>query len=52
MTADEVVERSLRSLRRNRVICIPGIKNRVLTALFSFSPIRNIAGQIIRKEPK
>ncbi len=33
MSADEVVEQSLRALERGRVICIPGFKNRVLILL-------------------
>lgn len=33
MSADEVVEQSLRALERSRVICIPGFKNRVLILL-------------------
>ena len=33
MSADDVVAASLKELRRGRVICIPGLKNRVLVAL-------------------
>ncbi len=33
MSADEVVEQSLKALERGRVICIPGFKNRVLILL-------------------
>ena len=32
MTADEVVSASLRALGENRVVCVPGLKNRLLVA--------------------
>lgn len=40
MTPDAVVEASLASLRRRRVICVPGLRNRLLTALLSGLPRR------------
>ncbi len=40
MSADEMVEQSLKALKRNRVICIPGFKNRVLVVL-AHSPLKS-----------
>jgi len=38
MSADEVVEYSLKCLRKNKVICIPGWRNRILVKLTSLLP--------------
>lgn len=50
MSAGDVVDQSLRSLRRKRVICIPGFKNRLLAVLFHLRPIRALAGRAVRKK--
>jgi len=52
MSAEEVVDQSLRSLGRRRVICIPGFKNRVLATLFHIRPICAFAGRTVRKKAK
>jgi short-subunit dehydrogenase len=51
MSADEVVDESMAALRRNRPVCVPGFKNRVLAFLFGFNPIRRFAGKSVRKRP-
>lgn len=51
MSADEVVDASLASLERNRAVCVPGFKNRVLASLFRFDTIRKAAGKTVRKAP-
>ncbi len=49
MSADEVVEQSLKALKRNRVICIPGFKNRVLVVL-ARSPLKSLLLQKVEKD--
>jgi short-subunit dehydrogenase len=46
MSADRVVEQSLKALERGRVICIPGFKNRVLVAL-ARSPLKSLMLRIL-----
>jgi short-subunit dehydrogenase len=47
MSAEEVVRISLKTLRRGKVVCIPGWKNRLVTAPMRCAPtawlIRKIA---------
>ena len=52
MSAEDVVEQSIRALNRKQVICIPGIKNRMLAFLFHLRPIRALAGRTVRKKGK
>ncbi len=40
MSPERVVEASLGALRRNRVVCIPGVFNRVVARVFSHTPRR------------
>lgn len=40
MEPEEVADASLRCLRRNRVVCIPGVHNKLLAFLFSVMPRR------------
>ena len=49
MSAQEVVEQSLKALRKNKVIFIPGIKNRILAGLISN---KIISALIIKSMPK
>ena len=51
MSAEDVVDESLRALKRKRAICVPGIKNSILASLFSFHAIRALAGHLMRKRP-
>ena len=46
MPADEVVEQSLKALKRGHVMCIPGFKNRVLVAL-ARSPLKSLMLRIL-----
>src|SRR6266702_2793253 len=48
MSADEVVEQSLKALKQGRVICIPGFKNRVLVAL-ARSPLKPLLLKLLEK---
>jgi len=52
MSAEAVVEASLRDLKRGRVVCVPGLKNKLLARLFSVGAIRAIAGKVVQKKPK
>jgi short-subunit dehydrogenase len=45
MSADEVVEQSLKALKRGHVICIPGFKNYMLVAL-ARSPLKSLLLQV------
>jgi short-subunit dehydrogenase len=38
MTTDQVVEASLRSLDRGKVVCIPGLRNRIICCLGKYTP--------------
>jgi len=51
MSPEDVVEESFASLAQNRAVCVPGLKNRVLTYLFSSDTIRRLAGDKVRKRP-
>ena len=52
MSADDVATASLRALRGNRVICVPGLKYKFLRFLFGYRFIRALAGRTVRKKPK
>jgi len=45
MSAEEVIDKSLRALARGKSVCIPGLKNKILAAL----PRVPFAGPIIRR---
>lgn len=47
MSAEEVVEESLRGLKHGQVICVPGFKNRVIVAL-ARSGLANLLFSILR----
>jgi short-subunit dehydrogenase len=51
MSAEEVVDESMACLERNRAVCVPGFKNRILASLFRFDTIRKAAGKTVRKAP-
>ena len=49
MTADQVVDESLKGLARGRVVCIPGFKNRLITKLLTIPYFRRTLGSKVRK---
>lgn len=49
MSAEQVVEASLAGLQSKRVVCIPGIKNRLLASAFRLRAVRKLAGKKVRK---
>ncbi len=51
MTAEEVVQQSIAALDRDRALCVPGFKNRLLTYLFRMDTFRRAAGKSVRKKP-
>ncbi|MBI5542854.1 MAG: SDR family oxidoreductase [Deltaproteobacteria bacterium] len=48
MDAEEVVQSSLRCLERGRVVCVPGLKNRLFVALSRVVP-RALLGAVVRR---
>jgi hypothetical protein len=52
MSAEDVVEASLRGLRSGSVVCIPGLKNKIMRRLISLRFVRLLAGKRLWKKPK
>ncbi|MGC4115763.1 MAG: SDR family NAD(P)-dependent oxidoreductase [Myxococcales bacterium] len=48
MTADEVAARSLRCLERGKVVCVPGLKNRLFVAFSRVLP-HGLLGAVVRR---
>ena len=48
MTSEEVVEASLNSLAKNRIVCIPGLKNQIIVAI-SRTGLTSILMNLLRK---
>ena len=51
MSAEDVVACSLRCLDRGRVVCVPGLKNRLFVAVSRMLP-HSIVGAVVRRTDK
>ncbi len=51
LTAEQVVDDSLRALKRRRPVCIPGAKYRWLARAMRWDFVRLLAGKRVRKRP-